>query len=64
VIYRNSAAPRVGLDEIKVIVPDLDDDAKLAFSGRDNMEDENADFLALLETWGPTVFLVGGHRCA
>jgi hypothetical protein len=34
-----------------MIVRDLDDEQMLKFMGRENMEDYNADFLTMLETW-------------
>jgi len=49
--HRAEAARRAGLTEVSIIVRDLTDDEMLAFMGRENMEDYNADFLTLLETW-------------
>ena len=34
-----------------MIVRDLDDEQMLKFMGRENLEDYNADFLTMLETW-------------
>jgi hypothetical protein len=34
-----------------MIVRDLDDEQMLQFMGRENLEDYNADFLTMLETW-------------
>lgn len=53
--HRAEAARRVGLDAINIIIRDLTDDEMLAFMGRENMEDYNADFLTMLETWEAAV---------
>lgn len=53
--HRVEAARRVGLTEINVIIRELTDDQMLAFMGRENMEDYNADFLTMLETWEAAV---------
>lgn len=53
--HRVEAARQAGLTEINVIVRDLSDDQMLAFMGRENMEDYNADFLTMLETWEAAV---------
>lgn len=53
--HRVEAARRVGLTAINIIVRDLTDDEMLAFMGRENMEDYNADFLTMLETWEAAV---------
>jgi ParB-like chromosome segregation protein Spo0J len=49
--HRVEAARRSGLTDIPVFVRDLTDEQMLQFMGRENMEDYNADFLAMLETW-------------
>lgn len=49
--HRTEAARQGGLTEIPVIVRDLTDEQMLGFMGRENMEDYNADFLVMLETW-------------
>jgi hypothetical protein len=53
--HRVEAARQAGLTEIAMIVRDLDDDQMLGFMGRENMEDYNADFLTMLETWEAAV---------
>lgn len=53
--HRAEAARRVGLDAINVIIRDLTDEQMLGFMGRENMEDYNADFLTMLETWEAAV---------
>jgi hypothetical protein len=40
---------------VPMIVRDLDDEQMLKFMGRENMEDYNADFLTMLETWEAAV---------
>jgi len=57
--HRAEAARRVGLDAINVIIRDLNDEQMLGFMGRENMEDYNADFLTMLETWEAAV----AHLC-
>jgi ParB-like chromosome segregation protein Spo0J len=49
--HRFEAAKQSGLAEIPVIVRDLTEDQMLGFMGRENMDDYNADFLTMLETW-------------
>jgi hypothetical protein len=49
--HRYEAARLLGMKEIPLIVRALDDEEMLGFMGRENMEDYNADFLAMLETW-------------
>jgi hypothetical protein len=49
--HRYEAARQYGMLTIPVIIRDLNDEQMLAFMGRENMEDFNADFLAMLETW-------------
>jgi len=49
--HRLEAARRSGLDKIPLITRDLDDTQMLQFMGRENLEDYNADFLTMLETW-------------
>jgi len=56
--HRVEAARQSGLTEISMIIRDLDDDQMLGFMGRENMEDYNADFLTMLETWEAAV----GHN--
>jgi len=60
--HRVEAARQSGLTEINMIVRDLDDDQMLGFMGRENMEDYNADFLTMLETWEAAVSYLGTHR--
>ncbi len=49
--HRYEAAKRAGLTSVTLIIRDLDDEHMLQFMGRENMEDYNADFLTMLETW-------------
>jgi len=49
--HRVEAARLNGLKEIPVIVRPLTDKQMLEFMGRENLEDYNADFLCMLETW-------------
>ena len=49
--HRVKAAKDSGLTEIPVIVRELTDEQMLQFMGRENLEDYNADFLTMLETW-------------
>ncbi len=49
--HRLEAARQCGLNAIPLIVRDLSDEEMLRFMGRENMEDYNADFLTMLETW-------------
>jgi ParB/RepB/Spo0J family partition protein len=49
--HRIEAARRAGLTTIPIIIRDLTDEEMLKFLGRENLEDYNADFLVMLETW-------------
>lgn len=50
--HRIEAARRNHLHAVPLIVRrELSDEQMLAFMGRENMEDYNADFLVMLETW-------------
>jgi len=49
--HRTEAARRTGLTSISMIIRDLSDEEMLMFLGRENLEDYNADFLVMLETW-------------
>jgi len=49
--HRIKAAHDSGLSHIAIIIRDLTDEQMLQFMGRENMEDYNADFLCMLETW-------------
>jgi ParB/RepB/Spo0J family partition protein len=49
--HRIEAARRLKTKSIPMVVRDLDDKQMLQFMGRENMEDYNADFLTMLETW-------------
>jgi len=53
--HRIEAGRRAGLESATLIVRDLTDEQMLQFMGRENMEDYNADFLVMLETWEATV---------
>lgn len=49
--HRHKAAMNVGKAEIPIIVRNLTDEQMLQFMGRENLEEYNADFLVMLETW-------------
>lgn len=53
--HRVEAARRAGFETVPVIVRPLTDEQMLQFMGRENMEDYNADFLCMLETWEAAV---------
>jgi hypothetical protein len=53
--HRYEAARQLGLTTIDVVVADLSDEQMLGYMGRENMEDYNADFLTMLETWEAAV---------
>lgn len=56
--HRLEAARRSVIGALPVIVRELTDAQMLQFMGRENMEDYNADFLAMLETWEAAVRFV------
>jgi hypothetical protein len=61
--HRVEAARRAKLDRIPVIVRELTDKQMLQFMGRENLEDYNADFLVMLETWEAAVeFLAAAEK--
>jgi ParB/RepB/Spo0J family partition protein len=49
--HRHKAAQLEKMTDIAVIVRDLSDEQMLQFMGRENLEDYNAEFLTMLETW-------------
>jgi hypothetical protein len=49
--HRIEAAKRAKLAEVNVIVKDLTEEQMLQYMGRENLEEYNAEFLVLLETW-------------
>ena len=49
--HRYEAARQLGLTNVDIVVADLTDEQMLGYMGRENMEDYNADFLIMLETW-------------
>jgi ParB/RepB/Spo0J family partition protein len=53
--HRIEAARQNKLKRVALIVQELDDEKMLQFMGRENMEDYNADFLCMLETWEAAV---------
>jgi ParB/RepB/Spo0J family partition protein len=53
--HRIEAARQLKIKSIPMVVRDLDDKQMLQFMGRENMEDYNADFLTMLETWEAAV---------
>lgn len=60
--HRCEAARQFGLENIPVIVRDLTDEQMLGFMGRENMEDYNADFLTMLETWEAASGWISLHK--
>jgi ParB-like chromosome segregation protein Spo0J len=56
--HRVEAARQAGLTVMPIIVRPLSDEQMLQFMGRENMEDYNADFLCMLETWEAAVVFV------
>lgn len=53
--HRIEAARQSGLKRVPLVVRELTDEQMLQFMGRENMEDYNADFLVMLETWEAAV---------
>jgi ParB/RepB/Spo0J family partition protein len=49
--HRLEAAKKAGLKTIPLIVRDLTDEQMLQFMGRENLEDYNADFMCMFESW-------------
>jgi hypothetical protein len=49
--HRKEAARRSGMKAMALTIMDLSDEQMLGYMGRENMEDFNADFLVMLETW-------------
>jgi ParB-like chromosome segregation protein Spo0J len=49
--HRIEAARQAKLDEVALIIEDLSDKQMLEYMGRENMEDFNAEFLVMLESW-------------
>jgi len=49
--HRAEAARRLGMARIPLIVRELSDEEMLQFMGRENLEDYNASFNCMLETW-------------
>ena len=60
--HRVEAARKCKLSKIALIVRDLSDEQMLQFMGRENMEDYNADFLVMLETWEAAAAFIAGAR--
>jgi len=52
--HRKEAGKRLGLKTLPVIIRDLTDEQMLKFFGRENLEDYNADFSVMLQTWEAT----------
>lgn len=59
--HRGEAARRAKVSEIPLIVRDLSDVQMLQFMGRENLEDYNAEFLIMLETWEAGIKFDGGR---
>ncbi len=53
--HRIEAARQAGMKTVSIIVRNLTDTEMLQFMGRENMEDFNSDFLAMLNTWEAAV---------
>lgn len=49
--HRIEAARQNKIKRVMLIMQDLNDEKMLQYMGRENMEDYNADFLCMLETW-------------
>jgi ParB family chromosome partitioning protein len=60
--HRMEAARQTGLKEVSVVVRKLDDEQMLQFMGRENLEDYNADFATMLETWEAALNFPGAAR--
>lgn len=61
--HRIEAARRELGDDasVSIIRRDLSDEQMLQFMGRENLEDYNADFLVMLETWESAQNFIGGR---
>ena len=55
------AARRAKLKETRIILQDLDDDAMVRLMGRENLDDYNADFFVMFETWESTKKYLRGN---
>jgi hypothetical protein len=53
--HRIEAARRLKLKSVPIIIRTLSEEQMLKFMGRENLEDYNADFLTMLETWEAAV---------
>jgi ParB-like chromosome segregation protein Spo0J len=60
--HRVEAARRANLKTAALTILDLTDEQMLGYMGRENMEDYNADFLVMLETWEAAVGFAGRAR--
>jgi hypothetical protein len=61
--HLEEACRRAGIKKIPVIVRELSDEQMVQFMGRENLEDYNANFLVMLETWeAATKFRGPGHE--
>jgi ParB-like chromosome segregation protein Spo0J len=49
--HRHKAALNAGMSHLPIILRDLTDEQMIQFMGRENLEDYNAEFLVMLETW-------------
>jgi ParB family transcriptional regulator, chromosome partitioning protein len=59
--HRIEAARLSGTKQVPLIVRDLTDEQMIQFMGRENLEDYNADFLVMLETWEAAIKFRGIH---
>jgi len=53
--HRLEAANRSGLKAVTLVIQDLTEEQMIAYMGRENMEDFNAEFLVMLESWEAAV---------
>jgi len=56
--HRIEAARQAKLAEVSLIIEELSDQQMLQYMGRENMEDFNAEFLVMLESWEAAVAFV------
>jgi hypothetical protein len=59
--HRIEAARQSELKRVPLIIEDLTDKQMLQYMGRENLEDYNADFIVMLESWEAAISYLGGH---
>jgi ParB family transcriptional regulator, chromosome partitioning protein len=57
--HRIEAARQAKLGDVPLIIEELNDQQMLQYMGRENMEDFNAEFLVMLESWEAAVSFTG-----